>query len=172
MSTITVPRSNVTAEKVCKVLRDGLGAGYDVVPGMAMARTMIGTPHADENTILVGKGSYRVIKAEIRMQRRGGETRIFISPGGVTLDLIINSLGIARKARGVLANSPELGLWRTAFIPEACSAGLIAGRPRSCPGWRAGPFHHLAGPCTTSRGTYRDKSHSYSRVLVKGQGKW
>jgi len=47
-----------------------------------------------------------------------------------------------------------------------------AGRRWPCP-WRlAGPLHHLAGPCTTSRGTYRGKYLSYSRVLVQGQGKW
>jgi hypothetical protein len=40
-------------------------------------------------------------------------------------------------------------------------------RPGRPPGW---PFHHLTGPFTTSRGTYRDKSHFYSRVLVKGKG--
>jgi Family of unknown function (DUF6104) len=61
--------------------------------------------------------------------------------------------------------------WRR---PEAVSgrSGANRGWPEAGSGWRAGPFHPLAGPFTTSRGTYRDKSRSYSRVLVKGQGKW
>jgi hypothetical protein len=128
MSTITVPRADLTTEKVCKVLRDGLGASYDVVPGMAMAQTIIGTPHRDEDAILVGKGSYRLFKAEIRMQRRGGETVISISPGGLTIDLVVNSLGIARKAREVLANSPELALCR-GERPVSRPGREISGRP-------------------------------------------
>jgi hypothetical protein len=108
MPTIIVPRSDLTMEKVTKVLRDGLGAGYNVVPGMAMGQLVFTGPHPDDDAILVGKGSNRIFKAEVRMSRRGGETVIRISPGGVTMDAILNSLGIARKARDVLANSPDL----------------------------------------------------------------
>jgi hypothetical protein len=34
MSTITVPRSDVTAQEVCAVLRDRLGSRYRVTPSM------------------------------------------------------------------------------------------------------------------------------------------
>jgi hypothetical protein len=33
MSTITVPRSDVTSDEVADVLRQGLGARYDILPG-------------------------------------------------------------------------------------------------------------------------------------------
>jgi hypothetical protein len=36
---------------------------------------------------------------------RGGQTELRISPGGISLDLIVNTFGIARKVRGVLASS-------------------------------------------------------------------
>ena len=38
MTTITVPRTDLTAEEVAAVLRDGLGADYHVLPGMAMGQ--------------------------------------------------------------------------------------------------------------------------------------
>jgi len=65
-------------------------------------------------------------------------------------------------------------------IPQSVHPPSVIGpiRPRPARDERppdelpAGPFHHLAGPFTTSRGTDRDKSRSYSRVLVKGPGKW
>ena len=47
-----------------------------------------------------------------------------------------------------------------------------AGGPQAVSAERARPFHPLAGPFTTSRATYRDKCRFYSRVLVKGPGKW
>jgi hypothetical protein len=37
MPTVTVPRADLTTEEVVTVLRDGLGAGYNVLPGKAMA---------------------------------------------------------------------------------------------------------------------------------------
>jgi hypothetical protein len=36
---------------------------------------------------------------------RGGQTELRISPGGVTWSLLVNTFGIARKVRGVLASS-------------------------------------------------------------------
>jgi hypothetical protein len=63
--------------------------------------------------------------------------------------------------------------WQWCFVPRRSVLRAASWRrPEAGSGWRAGPFHPLAGPFTTSRGTYRDKSRSYSRVLVKGQGKW
>jgi D-alanine--D-alanine ligase len=90
-----------------------------------------------------------------------------------------------RIIRTALAKRPGLRLFgllgsaRQAARPARPAGGLAYGgrRPsrraaRALDGGRRGPFHHLAGPFTTSRGTDRDKSLSYSRVLVKGQGKW
>ena len=109
MPTVTVPRDDVTSEEVCKVLRDGLGSGYNVLPGMGMGQFAIQGPHpAQPDTILVGTGSNRLIKAEINFVRQGGQTMLRISPGGITADRLVNSLGIARKARTALATSPDL----------------------------------------------------------------
>jgi hypothetical protein len=109
MSTITVHREDVTSEEVAKVLRDGLGAGYNVLPGKGMGRSAVQGPHdADPDTILVGTGSNRIVKAQIKIVPHGGQTVLHISPGGLSWDLALNSVGIARKTRNVLAASPDL----------------------------------------------------------------
>ena len=38
MLTVTVPRTDLTTDEVATVLRDGLGAGYHVLPGMGMGQ--------------------------------------------------------------------------------------------------------------------------------------
>ncbi len=108
MSTITVHRENVTSEEVCQVLRDGLGDRYNVLPATGMGRSALQGPHdADPDTILVGTGSNRVVKAEVKIVPQGGQTALHISPGGLSWDLALNGLGIARKTRKVLAASPN-----------------------------------------------------------------
>jgi hypothetical protein len=70
---------------------------------------MLQDPHKGRpNTIVVGTGENRVIKAQVTIIPRGGQTELRISPGGVTLDLLINTVGVARKIRGVLASSRSL----------------------------------------------------------------
>lgn len=109
MSTVTVPRADLTTAEVVTVLRDGLGAGYNVLPEMAMGRTALQGPHKGRpNTIVVGTGDNVFIKAQVTITLRDGQTTLRISPGGVTLDLLVNTLGIARKVRRVLADSPGL----------------------------------------------------------------
>jgi hypothetical protein len=109
MSTITVPRADLTTEEVVAVLRDGLGAGYNVLPGMAMGRTALQGPHQGRpNTIVVGTGDNIIVKAQVTISPRGGQTELRISPGGLTLDLLVNTFGVAREVRRVLASSPGL----------------------------------------------------------------
>jgi hypothetical protein len=109
MPTVTVPRADLTTEEVVSVLRDGLGAGYNVLPGKAMGRLVFQAPHEGRpNTIVVGTGDNRVVKAQVTITPRGGQTELRISPGGVTWDLALNTFGVARKVRGVLVSS--LGL--------------------------------------------------------------
>ena len=109
MPTVTVPRTDLTTEEVATVLRDGLGAGYNVLPGMAMGRTILQDPREGQpNMIVVGTGGNRIVKAQVTITPRGGQTELRISPGGVTWDLVYNAFGVARKIRGVLANSPSL----------------------------------------------------------------
>ena len=38
MPTVTVPRTDLSTEEMVTVLRDGLGAGYNVLPGMTMGQ--------------------------------------------------------------------------------------------------------------------------------------
>jgi hypothetical protein len=40
MPAVTVPRADLTTDEVVTVLRDGLGAGYNVLPRMAIGRTV------------------------------------------------------------------------------------------------------------------------------------
>ena len=109
MSTVAVPRADLTTEEVVTVLRDGLGENYNVLPGMAMGRTSLQEPHKGRpNTIVVGTGENRIVKAQVTITLREGQTELRISPGGLTWDLVYNTLGIARKIRRVLTSSPSL----------------------------------------------------------------
>jgi len=104
-----VPRADLTPEEVATVLRGGLGAGYNVVPGMAMGRTLWNAPHDGRpEEILVGTGSNYVVKAQVTITPRGGQTELRISPGGISWDWVLNTFGIARKVQRVLAGSPRL----------------------------------------------------------------
>jgi hypothetical protein len=109
MPTVTVPRADLTTEEVVTVLRDGLGDHYNVLPGMAMGRTSIQDPHKGQpNMIVVGTGENRIVKAQVTITPRDGQTELRISPGGLTWDLVLNTFGVARKVRRVLANSPDV----------------------------------------------------------------
>jgi len=109
MPTVTVPRADVTPEEVVLALRDGLGDEYNVLPGKAMGRTMYQAEHEGQpNTIVVGTGENRVIKAQVTIIPRDGQTELRIRAGGLTLDWITNCFGIARKVQRVLASSPSL----------------------------------------------------------------
>ncbi|MGH3153631.1 MAG: hypothetical protein ACRDOB_23265 [Streptosporangiaceae bacterium] len=109
MPTVTVPRTDLTTEEVAQVLRDGLPDRYNVVPGMAMGRSAYSAPHEGQpNMILVGTGANRIIKAQVTITPRGGQTELRVSPGGLTGDLLYNTLGIAMMIRRVLASAPSL----------------------------------------------------------------
>jgi hypothetical protein len=109
MSTITVPRADLTTEEVVTALRNGLGENYNVLPGMVIGRTMLQGPRKGRpNTIVVGTEQNRVVKAQVTITPRGGQTELRISPGGVTWDLVLNTFGVAREIRRVLTSSPGL----------------------------------------------------------------
>jgi hypothetical protein len=109
MPTVTVPHPDLTTEEVVTVLRDGLGADYNVLPGMAMGQFPFQGPHQGRpNTIVVGTGDNRMVKTQVTITPRGGETKIRIRPSGITVTLVLNTFGIARTVRGVLASSPSL----------------------------------------------------------------
>jgi hypothetical protein len=109
MSTVTVSRADLTTEEVAIALRDGLGAGYNVLPGMAIGQLAgQGVKQGRPNTIVVGTGDNRIVKAQVTVTPQGGGTELRIRPGGVTMSLLVNTFGIAREIRRALANSPIL----------------------------------------------------------------
>jgi hypothetical protein len=106
MSTITVPRPDLTTEEVVEVLRNGLPPDYNVLPGMAIGQLAIqGIHQGKPNTIVVGTGGNRIIKAQVTINPLGEKTELRIRPGGVTLDLLANIFGVAKDVREVLSNS-------------------------------------------------------------------
>src|ERR1700684_803108 len=65
MSTITIPRPEVTTEEVSEVLRRGLGPRYNVLPGKGMNWNPVGNPRAQlPDKIVVCTGSTRVFRAQ------------------------------------------------------------------------------------------------------------
>jgi hypothetical protein len=109
MFTVTVPRADVTSDEVAEALRNGLPSRYNVVPGERMSQHLFGHPRPDlPDAILVGKGSNRVLRAEVNIVRRSGQTELRIRPGGVLGQLVVNTFGLAFKVRRVLASAPGL----------------------------------------------------------------
>lgn len=109
MYTIAVPRPDLRTDEVVEVLRDGLGPGYNVLPGMRQTRAPFSDPvPGSPDTIVVGIGSNRVQRAQVTIVRRSGRSEIHISPGGLISDLVLNTLVIARKVHRVLASAQGL----------------------------------------------------------------
>ena len=69
-----------------------------------------GGPQPDHpDTIVVGTGSTRLFRVQVRISHDAGETVLHISPGGLTPPpRLINRLWIARKVRQVLLAAPSL----------------------------------------------------------------
>jgi hypothetical protein len=110
MFSITVPRSDVTSDEVADALRRGLGARYNVLPGTGVNWNPVGGPRPDHpGTIVIGIGSTRLFRAQVRISHDGGETILRVSPGGVTLlPRLTNRVWIARKVIQVLRAAPNL----------------------------------------------------------------
>jgi hypothetical protein len=109
MSTITVPRADVTSDEVADVLRQGLGARYNVLPGKGINWNPAGGPRPDHpDTIVVGTGSTRLFRAQVRISQDAGETILHVSPGGLGWPRVPNRLWIARKVLQVLHAAPSL----------------------------------------------------------------
>ncbi len=111
MFSITVPRSDVTSDEVTDALRRGLGSRYNVLPGAGVNWNPVGGPRPDHpDTIVVGTGSTRLFRAQVRISQRAGETILHVSAGGVTLvPRLTNRLWIARKVIQALCAAPSLG---------------------------------------------------------------
>jgi hypothetical protein len=109
MSTITLPRSDVTSDEVADALRQGLDPRFKVLPGKGVNWNPAGGPRPDHpDTIVVGTGSTRLFRVQVRISHDAGETILHVSPGGLGWPRLINTLWIARKARQVLRAAPSL----------------------------------------------------------------
>jgi hypothetical protein len=91
------------------VPRDGLGADYNVLPGMTMGQLPFQRPREGRpDMIVVGTGDNRRVKAQVTITSPGGQTKLRIHPSGITVTLVLNTFGIARTVREVLASRPRL----------------------------------------------------------------
>lgn len=110
MPTITVPRPDVTTEEVSDALRQGLGPRYKVLPGKGMNWNPAGGPRADQpDTVVVGTGSTRLFRAEVKLSRHSGQTGLHVIAGGISLPVrLTNRLWIADKVVRVLQAAPSL----------------------------------------------------------------
>lgn len=110
MSTITVLRSDVTSDEVADALRHGFGPRYNVLPGTGVnCWNPVGGPRPDHpDSIVVGTGSTRLFRAQVRISHDAGETILRVSPGGIGLLTLANRLWIARRVRQVLRAAPSL----------------------------------------------------------------
>ena len=110
MATITVPRPDVTTDEVTDALRHGLGPKYNVLPETGVNWNPVGNPRPDHpDTLVVGTGSNRLFRVQVRISRGGKDTRLDVSPGGVTLlPRLTNRLWLAQKVLRVLQAAPSL----------------------------------------------------------------
>lgn len=110
MATITVARPDVTTEEVADALRAGLGPKHHVLPDTAVNWNPLGharPAHAD--TIVVGTGSSKLFRAQVKIYRGPEATTLHASPGGLTLPFrLTNRFGIERKVLQVLHDAPNL----------------------------------------------------------------
>ena len=60
------------------------------------------TRPADPDTIMVARGSGRMIRAQVAISNTDGRTELHVTPGGLTAFGIINTLRIARMVHIVL----------------------------------------------------------------------
>ena len=110
MPTITVTRSGVTSDEVADALRRELGFRYHVLPGTGVNWNPVGGPRPDHpDTIVVGVGSTRLFRAQVRISQAVGETILHVSPGVLTVvPRLINRVWIARKVTQVLRTTSSL----------------------------------------------------------------
>jgi hypothetical protein len=82
-----------------------------VLPGTQAAYPFAAHRPGQPDAIIVGTGSDRLWRTQVRINRRGGQTHIKVvaSPPGLPVIWLINTLGITRKAGRVLRIAPGLG---------------------------------------------------------------
>jgi hypothetical protein len=107
MSTVKAPE-NVTSEQVVAALRNGLDGRYQVQPGKRMRRSpLLGPPRPAAPELIVVTGG-TMVQAQVTVIPRAGRTDLQVTPGGILGDLVMNTLGVARKVRQALLSDPTL----------------------------------------------------------------
>jgi hypothetical protein len=106
MTTITVPRPNVTSDEVTAALQTGL-PNTKVQPGMRASRIPWRAPTpAEPDAIVVGS---RMFWAQVRIARVADRTEIRVNAGGVSLGgWLIDTFSYVRRVSRVLRAAPNL----------------------------------------------------------------
>lgn len=108
MSTVTVPRSNVTADEVCSILGRILGPRYTVTRDTVGADA--GTSRGgDTTTISIRSGWFA--RANVRVVPVAHGTEIHVAPGAAygLIGIIVGS-GLVRRVSTALNGAPELAM--------------------------------------------------------------
>jgi hypothetical protein len=105
VSTVIVPRSNVTVEEVSAALRSKLGAKYEITPSVKTTGFGKVVPD-DRNTVLV-RANW-LVRTNVRILPVVNSTEIRVTPGGFVWRHLINGLGISRKVCRALEHASEL----------------------------------------------------------------
>ena len=148
MSTITVRRSDVTSDEVADALRWGLGLRYKVLPGMGVNWNPFGAPRPDHpDTIVVGKGSTRLFRAQLRISHDAGKTILHISPGGRASNPVCASVVRA-----------DVRIWRDPSQEIHDAYRRVGGDRRSWHGFQASTAERTGGelPVVFGRCTYEE----------------
>jgi hypothetical protein len=102
MSTITIPRPDVTTEDVTAALRNGLGSSYQVLPGKKTS-VLPGAPDPGwPDSIVVGTGNAHVLRVQLEIDHRDSGTRVRVEPAGLTAIRLVNAFVIAPRIRRTL----------------------------------------------------------------------
>ena len=106
MSSIMVPRPNVTVEEVSAVLRDKFGSHYKVTPAVTAHFHHESSGRAD--SILVKRHWFE--QASIRVIPGDNDTEIHVGSAAnfTPTGYLINRASIVRKVHHVLEHSPDL----------------------------------------------------------------
>jgi hypothetical protein len=106
MSTITIPRPNVTVEEVSAVLRNKLGAHYEVTPAVTAHFHHESPGRAD--SILVKRHWFEQASIRVVPGANGTEIRVGSAANFTPTGYLINRARIVRKVRQALKHAPEL----------------------------------------------------------------
>jgi hypothetical protein len=105
MPTIVVLRSDVTTQEVADVLRHQLDSQHHVLADTALNWNPFGNPRPGHpDTLVVGKGSNRLFRAQVKISREPSGTRLEVHPGGIgPVPRLANRFGIGKSVTEALS---------------------------------------------------------------------